>query len=510
MRTKATAIALALALGACGSETGIIVEVNWNPDPAVTPSHDKLRIYVGHKGEVYATLDESSVAVESAGLTPPYRYVVRPDGDVASIGPLVFAAGLTVGAAPPESVAFAVHPSAVSFADGELRTVRLELDAERGFTPAGDGACAIYEDPQGTVQGIGRPDDGDCDGVRDGADCGALTPLQTPEDRDGDGHFCDDCLDAARPVPVRIGDSTVMIDPKSVFPTQNEETFRLQNGIPDNIECLHIDFDCSGTCGDEPERAGDAGSNPDRDGSGAGECGRVVPDPAGITCAPAPSDCVEDAGSPTNESSIGTPEFCDGADSNCDGRLASSVPCAAGPIGIDRCLVGTWTCDDNVGRYHQVCADDGFGSPVDVVTCNILNRMESCRFDEDPLDCAAEVNPIECLVAPSAACGQDESLRLPGDATGGNTCLWQVVGGTARGDWEVGFVDPSTGALVARTQQCGASLVVRPGTPEPRPYTFLLLGKTALSTVPVTRLIKLIEDGQPCDGQITCNIAILN
>ena len=487
---------------ACASDSGIVVEVAW--DAAAFPEAETLRIYVGTGDPARATVDEASIAEPMAGVTSPYRYLLRPDGALGEIGPLVLAAGLTKGD-PPQAVAFDVYPEAVAFADGEVRTIRLTLE-ERAYLPGGPtGTCAIYADDLGGTRTIGLPGDADCDGSPDEVDCAALDPLVSSDDLDRDGFTCaDDCLEADGPVPV--GPLGRMIDPASVHRGQDIETFRAANQIPDHRACLRFDFDCSGRCGDEAPSPGSAPVEPDPDGSGADECGLVARRPTSLVCPEVPTDCEpETAGDTSTATSEG--ERCDGRDTDCDGRPATAIVCAeVGAVGA--CKIGSRACDDNLGLHVGGCALVAELDPADLRACSLVDAVAQCRYEEDPLGCAADragTNDLifECGVS---ACDAAEGTRLPGLPIG-EACTWRVVGGTAQGDWDVGFFSMSGVTMLADTiVECGPNLHARPKVENPRPYTVMVIGRRGLGLIESVRVIELKPDSNACDGRMDCTL----
>jgi hypothetical protein len=321
MRASAsTFAALAFAVGACASDTGIVIEVSWTE--ADFPAAETLRIYVATGDPTRAAVDEASVAEPVEMITLPYRYLLRPDGALGDIGPLVLAAGLTAGE-PPQPLAFDVYPEAVAFADGEIRTVRLTPTSRTYESHGPNAACAIYADDLGQPRTIGLPGDADCDGTLDGSDC---APLEPTDDVDGDGVTCDvDCLDSGGSVRYSPGGLEVLIKPESVFPGQNVRDFRMLNAVPPHIECLHVDFDCSGQCRDEAKLPGGPPVVVETDASGADDCGSIFAAEDPPLCPIAPSDC--DPDQPENQSTTESEsEICDGRDTDCDGFLATPDP----------------------------------------------------------------------------------------------------------------------------------------------------------------------------------------
>jgi hypothetical protein len=382
MRASAsTFAALAFAVGACASDTGIVIEVSWTE--ADFPAAETLRIYVATGDPTRAAVDEASVAEPVEMITLPYRYLLRPDGALGDIGPLVLAAGLTAGE-PPQPLAFDVYPEAVAFADGEIRTVRLTPTSRTYESHGPNAACAIYADDLGQPRTIGLPGDADCDGALDGDDC---APLEPTDDVDGDGATCDvDCLDSGGSVRYSPGGLEVLIKPESVFPGQNVRDFRMLNAVPPHIECLHVDFDCSGQCRDEAKLPGGPPVVVETDASGADDCGSIFAAEDPPLCPIAPSDC--DPDQPGNQSTTESEsEICDGRDTDCDGFLATPILCTQ-PEGAD-CQVGARACDDGSGRFADGCEIVGRAT-VPGRLCELAASRLSCRLDEDPLGCVVD------------------------------------------------------------------------------------------------------------------------
>lgn len=487
-------IAATVACAACSDETAILVDVSW--DPALAVDADTLRLYVGT-----GTADSPDFIVSDAGgahalvgVTTPYRYVLRPEGALEDIGALQLAAALTSGGDRIVPRAFAVAPTPVSFADGELRLVRLELTAAR-YVPAGPlGECALWGASTGSGS-IGRPGDVDCDGTLDNLDCAPRDPTDTSSamDSDGDGVTCGDCLDGDAPAVV----GGWMIDPGTVFPGQSESVFRAENQIPPTVDCLHVDFDCSGSCGD----------GNDSDSSGSDECGSVELGQDAVSCPAQPSDCDESEPGPTP--STGDAERCDGRDSNCDGRPQPPVPCALDLGGPVACRVGVSVCDDAAGRYDACVPDAVLGQFTFDEACQTLHAADSCRFDDDPLGCAAASASVvrTCKIAGGdAACASGERLTMPGKPASVG-CTWRVVGGTAQADWDVGFVArtaPVGSPPTADTTACAPALVVRAVNDDPVRRTVMIVGEPAIGLGARAYFLTL-DDDSTCDGVFTCS-----
>ncbi len=497
------AAAALLAVAACAGDTGIIVEVRWDP-ATIPPDADALRIYVGTRaGDApYAVVSDGGAVVPYGEATAPYRYLLRPGGTADAIGDLQLAAAITRGAAPAtiEPLAAAVYDHTVRFVDGQLGRVTLTLGATP-FAPTGPaGECAMAPpgDPAGVI--IGHVDDADCDGTPDAVDCEPhdYGDPSRADDADGDGVACGDCLPGPDHQLIHGWD----IDPATVFPGQNEAGFRGGNHLPPTVECLHIDFDCSGRCDDEPVSDGGPMQEPDVDGSGADACGKVEV-ASRLVCPPHPSDCAD--ADPMIDQTEGEPEACDGRDSNCDGRPAPPVPCAI-PDGALRCRVGTRTCDDDAGRIPMGpagCIDTGFPEAV-AAECPTLEAVDACLFDVDPLACAnANRHACDVGTTETGACASPEKLVLPG-AAAGTGCDWRIVGGVQQADWDVGFVELPGGPLRPSTQQCAPTLVARPANGDPRPRTIMILGLTRVLATPILSTFVMLRPDNTCDGAIAC------
>lgn len=489
---RALAIAAVLAVGACTGDTAILVDVSWAP--GLAEGADTLRLYVGtgvDGSNDFVLSEDGSTSRALVEVTSPYRYVLRPEGAFEDIGELGLAAALTAGDGRIEPRAFAAWPEPVAFGDGELRVVRLELRAQP-YVPAGPlGECALW-DLDTSVGSIGRADDRDCDGTPDDRDCAPFDPFDASgaTDLDGDGVACGDCLDGEAPVE-RGG---WLIEPSSVFPGQNESDFRARNQIPSTVDCLHLDFDCNGSCGDD-----------DGDGSGSDACGEVTLGQDAVSCMARPSDCDESVKG--NTSIDGEAERCDGRDSNCDGRPSPAVPCALDLGGPAACRVGVLACNDAVGRYGTCMPESGIGSFTFTDVCTTLRATDACLFEDDPLGCAVAVSnrdPFVCKVG--ASCTAGERVAMGGDPTALG-CTWRIVGGLKQADWDVGFVpqDANTGtAPVAMTDACAPWLVVRAVNADPVRRTVMIVGEPSIGLGGRALFITLDDDAN-CDGAISCS-----
>lgn len=485
----ALAVTLAVPLAGCERETAIVVEVDWQL-PTVRAA-DTLHIYVGTPSDDVAAFltNPGTIAIPLADAPSPFRYLLRPSDDVDAIGELQLAAAITEG---DSNIGFAPAAEQVRFADGEIRTVQLAPIARR-FEISGDrDQCVTWSaDGDGALdRSIGVAGDNDCD-LRDNLDdCQPFNPRITGANLDGDGATCDDCFDGDAPMVL----GGWRIEPSSVFPGQTEAGFRIANQLPGNVECLHIDYDCSGDCG-----VGRKGT-PDGDGSNSDACGSIKLGAAFLTCPPAPSDCDEDT--PGHTPMYGDPEVCDGADQSCDERPSPHLPCVLpGPM---TCLIGQQDCHDAFGRFGA-CAPSGFAHELDAETCAIMDRLEGCRFTDDPLQCTAG-DREECILGRGPGCF-DEQLPLPG-IPGQTGCDWRIVGGVDHAEWVIGFVrssDPNA-PPVAATDECGPFLVARAVHANPTPRTVMVLTRSSVGAIVAARFItfEATNDSAACDRQLAC------
>lgn len=486
--TGMLAAGLALAVAACANDTAIVVEVSW--ELSSVRAADALRIYVGTPtaDEAAFVTNAGTRAIPLADATSPYRYLLRPGDDVDAIGDLQLAAAITEG---DGGVQFAPAADLVRFADGEIRTVKL-APVGRRFELGGDAHECVTWSAAGDGaldRAIGAAGDNDCDLRINPDDCQPFNPRITGANLDGDAAICDDCFDADAPMMV----GGWRVEPSSVFPGQSEDGFRTANAIPDNVVCTHIDYDCSGGCG------ADNGGG-DQDDSDTDTCGSVKLGAAFLACAPTPSDCDESV--PGDTAVFGDPEVCDGADESCDKRPAPHLPCLLpGPNG---CTVGQQDCNDARGTFG-VCVPTGFPHELDAINCTAMDRIEGCRFTDDPLQCAAG-DRERCAVASSVPGCTDERLALPG-LPGGTGCDWRVIGGVDHAEWVIGLVSAanSTEPPVATTNLCAPFLVARAVHPNPTPRTVMILGNDPTSSTVIAHFVTFsADDNATCDRVLAC------
>lgn len=508
------AVALALALPACGTDTGIVLEISLSPElvaelDANQSDFELLRVWVGHATDDPAFFRASGDGFmeqprNRAEMAEPFRYLLEPTGELAAIGALRFAAA--VGDDPDDArlpfrvVGFDVSDAPMGFADGELRVVPLALMPPAGVLGTIDDACIVWGMDSGQPQRIAPDDDLDCDGAIGDADCDDLDPRRNHLDRDGDSFSsCDnDCMDDPNPL-------TPWLDPATVNPGA------IDIGENDPLACDHVDEDCDGNC---------QSPSFDPDGSGTTACGLITSDNG--VCAVTPADCSEQA--PGNQSLGPAPEACNGRDDACDGFLPPKLPCLIHHP--DECHWGEVACDELEGEYR--------GEP-DILECKPLpagfsdlaapmalcgaGASSDCFESGDPIGCAFEgvVTPrATCHVTARDECRADRTpLVFPGTVPPGS-CEWLVVGGTGQAEWEIGFVPPGApldAVPAAFISDCRPELAVRPRTPLPVGRTVLLLLRSPASDTFGVRPLVVHLDTEvlgKCSGALNCEFTAAN
>ncbi len=504
------AVALALALPACGTDTGIVLEISMSPElvaelDAEQRDFELLRVWVGHATDDPAFFRASgdgfmNQARNRAGMAEPFRYLLEPTGELAAIGELRFAAA--VGDDPDDQrlpfrvYGFDVSDAPMGFADGEIRVVPLVLMPPDGVLGTIDDACIVWGMESGQPQRIAPDDDLDCDGAIGDNDCDDLDPNRNHLDRDGDTFSsCDgDCMDDPHPL-------TPWLDPATVNPGA------IDIGENDPLACDHVDEDCDGNC---------QTPNLDADGSGSTGCGLVTAD-RGV-CEVMPADCSEQVSG--NQALGPAPEACNARDDACDGLLPPKLPCLIHDL--DGCHWGEVACDELEGEYR--------GENADMLECKLLpagfsdfeappalcaaTAPSSCLEAGDPIGCAFEgqVTPrASCSVTAHDECRPDRTpLQFPG-ASPPDSCEWLVVGGTQQAEWEIGFVlanAPLDATPMAFSQECRPELAVRPRTPTPSPRSVLLLLRSPQSDAFGVRPLVVHLDTEivgKCSGFLSCS-----
>lgn len=458
-------VASACLMAACGSDTGIVLEISISSelDTALEQQgadFETLRIWVGHATDDPAYFAASTDAYYSASMTrddfgEPFRYLLEPENDnLGAIGEMVFAAA--VGDDPDDArlpfqlAGFAVADDPMDFHDGEIRVVALELLPPDGATGTIDDGCIVWNMDTQTPSRITPADDLDCDGAVGTADCDDLDPGRNNLDSDGDTFTscAGDCMDDP-------DFRTPWLDPATVHP-----------GAPDDeiavSVCDHIDNDCDGQCQDD---------SVDRDSSGATMCGSPVA--VHGVCDVLPADCDENfPGNQPSTSAIG--EACNGRDDQCDGFLSPSIPCII-PDQPGKCYFGQVECNELLGEFVGEPGDldckplpGSFSqSPAPSILCDAVVN-ESCLESPDPVGCPTQngFGRLDCAVGVSSdsMCGFARTeLRFPGQILPPQ-CAWHIVGGTEQAEWEVGFVDANaSGPLtpMATIGTCQPHLVAR-------------------------------------------------
>lgn len=467
------------ALVACGSETGIVIEVT--RDKETTPADiDRLRFFVGVEASPGTSVagdfiddanpDEDIVFLEGRDLYfEPYRLLLR-EGDAAQDMDLVV---FVVAFKGEQVVGFGTLDDSVAFLDGKVLQWTVEVKGDRDdridITPTG---CLVWT-TDGDSFVVVSPNDMDCDGDRTGVDCdddngqvGPSSPekcfnqidddcddaVDEQEDKDSDGVLnCDDCNDTN----------------ELMFPGNPEVCDGLDNDCSGACDDGELDFDedtytvCDrrifddGTCSDPNESLNDCNDDDPMSFPGADEtcdgydnncdgrcdenqdpdmdtftfCGSVVDQCVGtesglIDCAPDDEDVF-----PTND------EFCDGVDNNCDGAFyPESSSCFVMDTMGNFCLAGVRQCEDDGGNGWHDC-EAASKDPNARVPNELCAAYDACEAlgEADPYQCALDdVNTTAvyaCTVfhdSESNVCPMAE-VGLPNSSP--TNCNWTLLGG---------------------------------------------------------------------------------
>ena len=167
-----------LASSACGTETGVLIEVT--RDESVPADISRLEFYVGvdaieEHPSTFVDFDvEDGARLDGRDLAEdPYRLMLRT-GDYPDSGIMV----AVVAFRNREIVGFGALERPVPFVDGKVTMWSLILSSELpdGFDIT-DQDCLRFVDSDGNYVSIGRPGDLDCDGYIDGeGDCNDFDP----------------------------------------------------------------------------------------------------------------------------------------------------------------------------------------------------------------------------------------------------------------------------------------------------------------------------------------------
>jgi hypothetical protein len=459
------ATALLVALSGCSSETGILIEVTM-PEELRDVNADGLSFYIeaiGPQDDTRRLADQMPVDFSTGRnlFADPYRLMLRR-GDIGENTVMVAAVGF-VDADPGARLGGAlVGP--VAFAQGQVHKWTITLE----WLVADPSGCVTINGANGNIT-VGPRDDFDCDGqtAADG-DCDDgddNTYTGAVEICDGRPNTCNPDIGCDEGHDIdRDGVSTCgsIIDNASMC-TSIDDTMPdcaddpdleplAKDMYPGNPEiCNGIDNDCSG-CPDDP---------PDTDGDGYDICGSAT------VCGGSPwfQDCAE------NDPAIspGWLEFCDGADTNCDGRGIGKETCFT-KISANECLDG-----------HIQCNDSTTDVPFDPAGCQQYPGSESV--------------PIEF-------CDGYDTCSVPGGGPDRLGCTYGTVT-TQQVFCEMYWRDDGTGDLV----QCpsGAPQLY----PDTQGCTWRVVGGAGSHATYVIGLINPAGVGDPLDKVSVCN-PILN
>jgi hypothetical protein len=521
---------LIVASSACGTETGVLIEVT--RDESVPAEVSRLEFYVGVdeiEGHPSSFIDfdvEDGARIDGRDLAEdPYRLMLRT-GDYPDSGIMV----AVVAFRNREIVGFGALERPVPFVDGKVTMWSVTLSAELpdGFDIT-DEDCLRFVDSEGNYVSIGRPGDLDCDGYIDGeGDCNDFDPGVNSGAAESCGNGVDeDCDDAVDENVDDDGDQVTTCDGDC-----NDGDPAINPSADD--ACDGIDNNCNGECDDGHDYDGDeftvCGSRQFADGTciideqeidcndddsetypGAAE----ICDGADNDC---DGDCEEDSfldrdgdlytecGSfigvcgkqdqyidcaPENNSIFpGAPEQCNGEDDDCDGTFLETAPCfGRDPDDGTACSLGTRTCVESPGSgaWEGGCSF----VPGDVLPVEACDAYDTCVDDPDAINCAIEAGlhghcDVNFQVSDGVQCA-GRAVPLP---TGGSTtCTWAMLGGTTDLDgYLVGLVPVGTpDAVPALTlDACDAALRVN----------------TALETPPASSQVVVLVRSEEAGGSV--------
>ncbi|MCE9576513.1 MAG: putative metal-binding motif-containing protein [Deltaproteobacteria bacterium] len=381
-RRAALATATALAIGACGGDTGLLLEVTRTADaPAQIPN---LRIYVGvadgqAAGAFFVDSADAQADVALAGrdlATDPYRLLLQAGDKLPATADLqVAAVGFRLDGTTPVPIAFGAIDHAVGFASGEILSYGVALGPADGAVTMSGLGCVDFAIGDVPVH-IGAHDDWDCDGDAHATDCNDHDPLinhaateicgndvdedctdaiDDDTDRDGDGvSACKgDCIDnPAAPLPPGLTAADFHVgapempgnrfdencdhecDPgdgdadKDHYTTNGIVTVGAVAGVcrkgNDLIDCADGDKDIHPEATEDPQNGidddCDGTCDQDLDGDGFTPSGYVEPPMEGI-CAKSTGDGLDCDDDPANDppGGVGAAMIHPGALEQCDG-----------------------------------------------------------------------------------------------------------------------------------------------------------------------------------------------
>jgi hypothetical protein len=537
-------------LGACATETGIVVEVT-REDIADPPAIKKLKFTVGvmvqgTNGPLFVRDEASSVEVDVEGrdlLADPYQLILRPG---ASHTTAVQVAVRGVGA-DEVVVAVSAMSSPQQFVDSEmlLHHVTLDFDAFHEERRAG---CIKVEAPGGVGVEIGSSEDMDCDDVTPPTDCDDMNAGVNPgvteicangidencvngadeetdidrdqvtncggdcDDNDGDrtpgkeeicdgkdndcNGLCDDTFDEDLDQYTFCGtklleDGTCALDVAADCDPGNGTVHPGHEEI-----CDGLDNDCNTLCDDN-----ELALNFDPDGDFFTECGSIV----GRCLEPtATSDAFADCAVDVELEHPFAHEACDGIDMDCAGTHPASLPCFHSDAELG-CSIGVAVCDDD--GADGASGPGACAAPLDVrpfVSPEACTAYDLCADDPERFYCAANrvaTSTFTCVLNWERSSGALCPLRgvplpLPVAA---DSCTWTLVGGRLQEMYNVSLVMEGSTVGAEVIQSCTGGLRVD-GTAIPVPQDQdLVLTRSITNSIEPAQVFTYHLDAQVVD-----------
>ena len=433
----ALALPAFLAVGGCGEETGIVINIEQG---SLQTAPDVLRFHVGKQ------LDQVDLGATSCGddstvdrfvevptsasdivdvsvrdlAREPYRLLLKPDKELSIDSRFQV---VVQALADDQEIGFGSLELPVQFMDGRLLEWEVPLRPTAGVPSIGDSTrCLCASEFAGTGMVIVPDDDADCDGDVTEVDCNDDDPQVGPSMPEQCGNGIDDNCDAEIDEPL-------------------EEI------------CDGLDNDCDGRCDEDIDADDDLFTS----------CGSTIDSCDGFVD-PSFADC-----DPTNPDVYpGAPEICDGLDNNCqvgDERFPDQTYCYLSLPG-GSCRLGRRMCDDAgqgwLGECTEISGDDAYeASPL---SCP---AFDACDPIEGRFGCAnqAVYTDVDCELVVAEVGGQPQvcpgaRTELPDPGLGPVDCTWRLLGERLDSSFSAELVSSSNGDSGPVVADCAPALAI--------------------------------------------------